>query len=72
MGKAGGPRHSEAIARGLARAKRERMLTVDAHTSKCAVCGNLIIQPYIGPWREYCKNACRQKAYRQRKTEREN
>ena len=63
-----GPAHSAAIKRGMARAKeRYDSWHEPGDQMKCHRCG----QPYdydgfTGRPRQYCSNACRQAAYRER------
>jgi hypothetical protein len=54
---------------GLAIAKRDWSEDpLSEFTVRCPVCrAEYHPKNYTGRWREYCSNACKQKAYRQRK-----
>ena len=40
-------------------------------TKKCIVCKRAVYKPKRGPWPKFCGPACRQKQYRQAKSEAE-
>jgi endogenous inhibitor of DNA gyrase (YacG/DUF329 family) len=69
MGRAGGPEHSAAIKRGLARAKERfdrKEPERSRHPFRCWHCGAPRAESYTGRQRKYCSNTCRQAAYRER------
>jgi hypothetical protein len=64
-----GPEHGKAISAGIeqARARHEEYRSAE-WVGHCSVCGREFPDwPYNHAMREYCKPACRQKAYRERK-----
>jgi hypothetical protein len=68
-GWAGGPEHSAAIRRGMARAKERfdrREPERARNPLRCWHCGAPRAESYTGRRRLYCSNTCRQAAYRDR------
>jgi endogenous inhibitor of DNA gyrase (YacG/DUF329 family) len=70
-GWAGGPEHSAAIKRGMARAKerfdRDAEVRARYPHPRCKHCDGPVVESYTGRRRLYCSDACRRAAYRERK-----
>jgi len=65
--KAGGPAHSEAIKRGIARARERFNRWCGPAQIRCWNCGNpFVYEGVTGRSPRYCSNACRQAGYRKR------
>ncbi|AOS61020.1 TetR/AcrR family transcriptional regulator [Actinoalloteichus hymeniacidonis] len=52
----------------IAQHRDERRDEITERDSRCAVCGNPVVQPSSGRPRAYCSRACQQRAYRQRRS----